>query len=234
MEGIIKNPTKELMEPMHGGKIFSFPEGHIMQVPVPSAKHILNEYGQRGLISLNYGDDTRPGKNNPDISLEDEKSEAGVRANHNFQIRQVEIYNQDNETRAQNKMGYVKPPAQIKEYADAHGLELIAPYSAPNNNQVEMNTLRDDNADLKDLVKQLIEQNKKIMASKDGEDVNTDLPSTKEVGESETIAAFTRMNKNQLKGYIGREAGVIATWPEHVKTKLRERYTKIVGDALQI
>jgi hypothetical protein len=183
---------------------------------------------------LNYGDDTRPGKNNPEISLEAEKSEAGIRANIAFKTRQVEHYNQDNETRAQNKMGYVKPPAQIQAYADELGLELIAPYKAPNNNQVEMNSLKSENSDLKEMVGQLMEQNNKILAKMSGDDVATDLPSPTDVDEAETVNAFMRMNQNQLKGYVGREKGVIAVWPEHVKTKLRERYTKLTGDALQI
>lgn len=234
MEGIIKNPTDELIEPMHGGKTFSFPPGKIMQIPVKSANHIMNEYGRRGLISLNYGDNGAPSKNNPDITIEQEKSEIGRRNNKKYKTAQVENYNQDNESRANNNTPYVKPPEQVEAYAKELGLQLIAPYRAPDQNQVAMNNLTEENLTLKENLALVLDQNAQILKRLDGQEANTNLKTTEELDEAELIAGFMRMNTNQLSAYVDREKAVIAVWPEHVKTKLRERWTKLTGKSLAI
>jgi len=231
MEGIIKNPTNELMEPMHGGRTFPFPPGHVMQVSDATAKHILNEYTARGLVSLNYGDDTRKSKTDTNVTIEHEKCQAGIKANIKFKTMQVERYNQDNESRANNKTPYVKPPEQIALYAKELGLELIAPYRVVDKSQVEKNELEQQNKELLDMVNRLGKQVESLLNNKDG---GAELPTNKELEEEAIISKFMRLNTKSLKNFVEQDRPTIAAWPEHLKTKLRERYTYLTGNALTI
>jgi len=234
MDGIIKNPTNELMEPMHAGKTYSFPPDHVMQVPGKAAGHILNEYGQRGLVQLNYGDNSNASKQDPEVTIEEYKSKAGLRKNKQFKTRQVEVYNQDNEARRGRNDPFVTPTDQVKGYAKELGLDLLGPYTAPDNKQAEVNALVAENADLKGMMKKLMEQNQAILANMNGANVNTKLPTDQELAEKEMVDKFCTANQATLRSMVQKDHGVIVTWPENVKTQLRERYQKITGELLEI
>jgi len=83
-------------------------------------RHVLNVLGPRGLVTLEYGDEG---------GGEEKKAEQGRQRNHDFKYKQVIDFNTLNEQRFQSRLAYLKPSAQIKQYAAELGVELRQPYA---------------------------------------------------------------------------------------------------------
>lgn len=140
-DAIIFNPTNEEMTPTVGGKEYPFPCGAKVMLSGPIANHIMNEWGKRGLVTLQYGDDTRtsPGSK---MTIEQEKAQAGIARNIEFKEIQVSRYNEDNERRKIEGRGYLTIPPRIKKYAEELGLNILAPYVTANKESSEVAALK--------------------------------------------------------------------------------------------
>jgi len=151
------NPTNEDLTGCKGGKNFTIPKyperGHKVTVDDAKAKHLLNVLGPRGLTSLEYGDELDDGKN------EKRKAEDGRNRNLSFKRKQVIRYNQENEARKAQQLGYINPPDHIEEYAKELGTGLIQPYAVQDVKNEEISGLKETNAEL---MKQLLDQGKKM------------------------------------------------------------------------
>jgi hypothetical protein len=133
------NPTNEDFFAQYGGSNFTIPacpkEGHMIRVDDNKANHVLNQFGPRGLTSLDYGDEGE---------VKEQKAEAGRRRNLDFKRMQVSRYNRDNEARKARQLEYIDPPKHIKEYAKEIGVGLIAPYEIADIKNEEISQMRKD------------------------------------------------------------------------------------------
>jgi len=114
---------------------------------------LLNAFGQRGLTSLTYGCD------------EEKVKEDAIQRNHDFKVKMVVDFNQRNESRQMMKLGYLPPTEKIKEYAIELGLKLLEPYAIREEERAgiaegkkENEALRTELAELRETMKQFIEQ----------------------------------------------------------------------------
>lgn len=113
------NPTDETFEMQFEGRMYRLEPGGKAKVSEPCGKHLLTGFGQRGLTSLEYGDEDQIEKIRGDaLSL-----------NRAFKMRQVVEYNQRNESRKQMNMPFLLPPEHIRKYAKDLNIELLAPFS---------------------------------------------------------------------------------------------------------
>jgi hypothetical protein len=139
---VLWNPTNETIEPVFHGITYTFKPGEKQKVEDACGKHILNAYTQRGMTVLEYGDEKR----------EQEIGEKARRRNREFKIKQVETYNQTNESRKMQGQSYLTPPDKVREYADELGIELNAPYLVRDKDREEMDRMVKENDGLRNLL----------------------------------------------------------------------------------
>jgi hypothetical protein len=150
---VLYNPTNEDLDMQYAGISLTLKPGQQEMFNNKCANHLLNSFGQRGLSALFYGCD-------------EEKVKAdGVKRNTEFKKRMVVNYNQTNENRKHQNLGYHPPTEQIQKYAIELGLKLFEPYSirdaereAISHTAVENEKLKNEVAELKEMVKQLLVQ----------------------------------------------------------------------------
>jgi archaellum component FlaC len=119
MATVLFNPTNEDLEGQYIGETTVIPIGGKVKVDDRRARHLLNNLGPRGLVSLDFGDEGEG---------ERKKAEMGRKRNFDFKYRHVINFNQNNEQREQRKLGYIKPDEQTQRYADEVGVDLVQPY----------------------------------------------------------------------------------------------------------
>lgn len=104
----------------YGGRSASLgPNEKVSGVSEACKNHLVNEFGQRGLVALGYSDSGK----------EDEIGAKAREINLQFKKRQVRVYNETNEQRKLSRLGYLPPPKKVKEYAVELGIELLEPYT---------------------------------------------------------------------------------------------------------
>ncbi len=153
MSIIIFNPTNEEFKATFGGLNIVIPKfgdsGCKVKMEDARAKHLLNSLGPRGLTFLEYGDEG---------VAELQKAEDGRSRNLDFKRKQVTQYNQDNEARKAQKLGYIEPPKHIKEYSEELGTGLIAPYQMQDIKNEEIAKLKQEKADSDKALKDVMQQ----------------------------------------------------------------------------
>jgi len=115
-------------------------------------KHVLNEFSQRGLCSLDYGDEDRV----------EEIAEAGREANQAFKIKQIEDYNQQNEARKATGLPFNIPTKKLLAYAKELSLVLSQPYKVDDTVAKRSKELEAENIELKDRVDYMQTQQNKL------------------------------------------------------------------------
>lgn len=237
----IHNPTNEKMTEMYGGVPFVFPPESTTPVDnKAAANHIINTMGARGLVLLEYGDDT---KQQDGKTVKEIKAAAGIVANKAFKRDQVIAHNQDNEERKQTMRPYVKPTTQIIRYAEEFGIKLLRPYEADDLQAQEMNRIRLENDNMKDMVRTQGKQITELLEAIKGGGLQAPPPKSPEEikdddAAKELQAKIDKVNSFKRKDYFEKwlkdSKAVIALWPEEAKTVLRKKYTAIIGGELKI
>lgn len=234
MDVTLCNPTNETIEPYFGGKVLVFKPGAKKRVDGPVGSHIMNNFEMRGMVSLDYGDETATSPHDKKLTVEEYKLAKGKRLNKEFKTKQVSNYNQQNEKRKQESMSFLDPTPMVKGYAEEMGLELISPYTVRDNAQAKINEmkdenqqLRDDNRKLQDNMMTLMGKVDQLIAGKDvtKEDVVADLAEkTDQEQIAETLKKkFMKLGKDNFKGFCKNNLPEIKAWPEEVKTLVREK-----------
>jgi len=242
MDVILMNPTEDPIEAMHASKWYIFKPGEKKMLPGPAANLILSKFAMRGIIQLNFGDDTNPDKDQPSKTIMEVKAERGREVFREFMLKQVNTYNQDNIAREHKKDPGVEPTATVKKYAERLGAKLITTYFERDDKQNAINQAAEENKSLRSMIERqdaMIEKQSKMLqelAAKisPNEEVKipTELPTEQEMKEQEILQSFMIKNKNQLKKFIEESRPEIGAWPENIKSKLRERFATLTGENL--
>ena len=148
---ILANYTPDDIEYIYGGIYGTVKSGQIREVEDAAGRHILNKFDRRGLQQLQFGD-------NPD-----EKMKIGMKTWKDFWIRQITIFNQDNERRMNTNREYVDPTDQLKEHAEKLGINLIGPWSMKETDNSLVSSLKDENFQLKTQLNAVTEQVKALV-----------------------------------------------------------------------
>ena len=238
----IHNPTDEVIETMYASRPFIFaPEKTLVVEDKATANHIINEWGTRGLVTLDFGDDTK--KVSGGQTVMEVKAAAGRKANTDFRRQMVINHNQMNESNKHTRKPYINPTDQLLSYAAAEGIKLIKPYEVDDIQQQEMNKLDAENRELKGMIKDQGSQISELLGLMKGGGLQA--PATKspeeikaEDGAKELQAKIDKVNSFKRKDYFEKwlkdSKEVIALWPEEAKTELRKKYTAIIGGELKI
>ena len=142
--------------------------GQKEQYEINCARHLLNNFGARGLTSLIYG-----------ATVEQEKQIGldAVDRNLEFKKKQVIEYNQRNEARMQMKLSYLPPTGHVKKYAIELGLKLLEPYAVRDEERSDIadtkrenKQLREEMAELRQLVQQMLKGKTEPIATEEREE----------------------------------------------------------------
>lgn len=152
------------MHVQYAGRSLTIKSGERLEVNEACGNHLLNNFGQRGLTYLKYGDD------------EDSVKKDAIARNVNFKKKMIGEFNQRNEQRKMTGgMGYLYPTKKLQEYAVELGIELMEPYTMKDaekeaiaKSTEENQKLKEENAALrgdveriKQMLTQLIEDKEK-------------------------------------------------------------------------
>jgi len=139
---IIANFTPDRITWMHVGICGDLEPGDIKEFDEARGNHILNKYGPKGLLRLEYGDD------------KEDKRDQAMRLWRSFWERQITVFNQANDARRNENRPYSPPSKDLVEHAERLGIELIQPWavkkSGPGAEEIE--EIRKDNQALRDQV----------------------------------------------------------------------------------
>jgi len=142
MSVVLYNPTNEIMRVTFGGRNFKLDPESKTKVTDACGRHVLNEYSQRGLCSLDYGDESK----------EAEIAEAGRETNKAFKIKQIEEYNQQNEARKAIGLPFNPATKTLIAYAQELSLVLSQPYKVDDTVARRSKELEAENINLRDQI----------------------------------------------------------------------------------
>jgi hypothetical protein len=122
---ILANFTPDDIEWTFGGLSGVIPgngiKGSLVEVDDAKGNHLLNKFGPRGLIRMQYSKE-------PDY-LSRRKAES-VKVYGDFWLRQVQNFNELNDNRKNEGKPYIRPTKDLLEHAEQLGIELIGPWRA--------------------------------------------------------------------------------------------------------
>jgi len=243
MSVIVFNPTNEEFRTQHIGEDIVLPPNSTAKMNDARAKHVLNSLGPRGLMSLEFGDEIEP------------KRQQGIERNLEFKKRQVQRHNQQNEAQKRAGRPWIPPPEHIKAYAKELGLELIEPYSEKadergmvqvlisqnQQQQAQMAQLQSQMADLMKIVLMERPSGARIanipepQAQKDEFEVEVSLVETEGKSltelEEEVISAATNKNKRWLRPFLVQNMEIITGFSQEAKDRLNNIYEAMYGES---
>jgi len=153
---VVWNPTNEDFDMQYAGISFTIKAGEKRELEGNCAGAILNSHGARGLTVLKYGDEAN----------EDRIASAARDRNREFKMRQVVLYNQQNENRKHMNLGYLPPMAKLKEYALELGIKLLEPYNVREEERAGISEAKRENEALKEEMAELKAMMKQLMSAK--------------------------------------------------------------------
>jgi len=143
---IIANFTPDTISYVHGGIPGELKSGEMTDMPEKKANFILNKYDQRGLCTLQFGDDPEACK------------KKAMEVYREFWTRQIINHNQANEARQARNLEYSKPEKDVLKHANELGLKVLGPWQVNINESVELTNIKNENAELRVQVNQMSSQ----------------------------------------------------------------------------
>jgi len=149
---VIANFTPDEFKWMHLGQDGTLKPGDIKEFDEARAKHILSQFGPRGLLILQFGDDPK------------EKKRKAMEIHDEFWMRQITRFNQDNEGRRMEHRSYVAPTKQLADKAKALGQDLLGPWTNKPTESIELAEMRTTVAKLQQDLNATLAQNAELIA----------------------------------------------------------------------
>ncbi len=160
MAVVLYNPTEKLEEKFqesldgfYMGKKIEVGPGKKVKVQDAAARHLLNELGPRGLISLDYDD----------AGKEKERAKEGLERNRAFKVKQLNDFNEKNSARKHRGLEYIWPADHIKLYAKEIGVKLVESYQIDDAQLQKVKTLETDNQALREQIAGMNEKMNQIL-----------------------------------------------------------------------
>lgn len=155
MATVLWNPTDRLGEKFQ--EVFSghylgvgtkIDPGKKIKVDDARARHLLNTLSIRGLVSLDYGDDSNL----------DTIAEEALKRNRDFKIKQVNEHNERNEARKAIGLPFLIPTPTLRLYAEELGEDLVQPYRVKDQDRGRVTELEKENAVLREQINSMNEK----------------------------------------------------------------------------
>lgn len=147
----VLNATPDPIEWWHVGVNGIIEPGDTVDMEDGRANHLLNKFGQIGLVRLDFGDDI------------EEKAKVSMTLWKSFWERMIENHNQANEDAKEKGNRYVKPTTALEEKAKMFGLDLLRPWRIEKKDNKELDELKNENRSLKGSLETMQGQMTKIL-----------------------------------------------------------------------
>ncbi len=232
MSMILFNPTDEEMECVYIGERMVIPPApdprHKIKVDDARGRFALNFLGNRGLVSLEYGDEGEG---------ELKKAEIGRNENQKFKRKMVMDFNQLNDMQQQRRLPYFTPDERIKKYARQLGIALYEPMST-----------KDDVTRVQAELEQKVQEKDREVQKKDAQisDLTAKVDNLTALVEKMLVAAgrsagadaldhdweeikkkVKGLNSKYLQGWVQKNFREIENYPPDVKGLVVEQYEKL-------
>lgn len=234
---VIKNPTDEVLEFWYSGELMQLAPQQRVRVDDARGNHALSELNRKGLIKLEYGDETS--------GVEERRSAEGRQANLDFWRKQVVDFNQDQERRLQRKLAINDVPEHIKKAADRLGIKLYEPFTQGDEftrekseligklAQAEKAVAEKDTAIamLAQQMKELQAMVQTVIAAKTAPEQFSapPMPVIDEIGEQELLKQIRGMNRHQLARWMDDEGSRVELYPESIQKEVAIRRERFFG-----
>lgn len=214
---IVCNFTPDKVRWMHVGQAGALKPGDIVEFEDKRAKHILNQWGPRGILHYKLTDDPEAKKK--------EAMEIWKR----FWMHQIATFNQQNEARKNEGNPYNFPTEDLTSHAEALGVELIGPWkSTPKTENAEVNALKAENAELKEQVTDLKKDMAEMLNIMRELKEKPNVPIV--IDTAELVQKFISLDARRYKTWVLENSEEIATWPKQVIDKAKEKWNAFYKD----
>lgn len=143
---IVANFTPEDLMWTHIGVTGTIKSGQILEMEDNRARHVLNKLEARGLLRMQFGDDAA------------EKQVTAQGLYKDFWVRQITVFNVDQERRKNTNREPIYPSEQLKQKAKELGIEILGPWAYKPNENTELGQMRKENVELRGQVAMLMEK----------------------------------------------------------------------------
>src|SRR3972149_7613003 len=134
----VANFTPDPIRWHHLGATAILEPGAVVEFETHRANHIVNKFGPRGIVTLAYGDDQAA------------KAKEAMATWRRFWVKQITVYNQDNEKRKNTNREYVDPTEILLEHSKTLGIPLVGPWMVKDTaDDVAVQALQNENAELR-------------------------------------------------------------------------------------
>jgi len=198
----IANFTPDVIKWQHVGVNGKLEPDDITEFDDARGKHILNKWGQRGLIRISYED-----KGN-----EDEKRAEAMDVYNRFWIRQISIFNQHNESLKNENKPYVHPQRQLEDKAKEFKIDLVGPWKVvqppEGADPKEIAAMKDEMSELRAMMTELMDVTKDATKQRDGA----------------YIEQFADLSTTDFRTWIESNLAKIRKWPNGVQALIKARW----------
>lgn len=221
----IANFTPDSIKYTHVGLHGTIVPEQVIEVDAAKGNHILNKWGDRGLLQLQFGDEQ---------NLDPLKAKA-MEVYTDFWMKNITNFNQFNERMKNENKAFVEAQPELQSKAKELGITLIGPWKlAPPAQEKELKEAKEEVArltkdfgDLKDTVNTLVaaltQQNTPAPGSAQAQ--------VQEDPLREFTKQFLHRSKANLKVWAKMDKETIKTWPEEVLKELHIKWITTYGDS---
>jgi flagellar biosynthesis GTPase FlhF len=239
---VIKNPTEEVLEFWYSGELMQLQPNQRIRVDDARGNHALSELGRRGLIRLEYGDETS--------GTEERRSAEGRQANLEFRRKQVTDFNQEQERRIQRKLAINEVPEHIKRYADQLGLKLFEPYTQSDDFTKEKaeligklqkaeETVAHKDAAIQSMRSEMDELRQMMRAVLSAQGAQppampADLTPMDAIEEEEQLKKIRTLNRASFTKWLADNRDQVNLFPETLRKEVELRHERFFGHPLEV
>jgi hypothetical protein len=203
---IVANFTPDTIEWQHVGITGTLLPNDVVDLPEGRANHILNKFGRRGVIVMNFGD------------KEEASREKAMELWRDFWEYQITQFNQHNENQKEKGNRYERPTKEILDHAEILGLELLSPWvvkkgtdSGSGGNTAEMETMKQQMGVLSSTVSALTDLVQSLVSRHDEFD-------------------FTTLSAKDFRKYIIENKDIIKGMPDTDKARMLRHWAEVEPD----
>ena len=203
----IANYTPDDILWTHGGLSNTIESDQVVEMDDARGNHILNQFGPRGLIKLQYGDE------------EEVRKKEAMTIYTMFWERQITNFNQQNEARKNENKAYIAPNKQLQEKADEMGLEIVGPWKLKIPvASAEMDKLKAENKELYTKIDTLQTQVSELI------EAITQDRATMATDKEQYLRQFKTRSKANYKAWVGSHIEDIASWPKDIQAEAENKW----------
>ena len=226
---IVANYTPDAISWMHVGITGTITPGEIVEVGEARGKHIVNKFGPRGLLQLQFED-------KPEL-----KKVEAMKIWSGFWENQVRTHNQHAEQQKEKGHAYPQPTKELLEHAEKIGIEVVQPWKAKTETgevgelKAQLAAQKEESGKAFDaMMEQIRELSEKVVELSSGK--QDSVPTEAEKALQEKIVAtkrkyshFGEKQSDRLMAWVKNNVEAIVSFPTANKIEIRDKVKEVLN-----